>query len=75
MNLMNPVSIHLKDLDRGEFWFFKQVIDLQVGVEGGTLGVESDSSDVKYVAAAHGCLLSAEVTEKKTYVGGCNMVQ
>ena len=54
----NPVAVHLKDLGRGEFRVFKQVVELQVGTESVSLGVEGDGPAVGYVAVAHGCLCS-----------------
>ena len=39
VTVTNPVDVHLKDIDRGEVWFFKMVDDLLVGAEGGPLVV------------------------------------
>ena len=36
---MNPVVVHLKDLDRGEIRVLEKVVKLQVSAEGGSLGV------------------------------------
>ena len=58
MTVENPVAVHLKDLGRGEFRVFKQVVELQVGTESVSLGVEGDGPAVGYVAVAHGCLCS-----------------
>ena len=53
------VSIHLNDLDRGENLVLKQMINLQVGVEGGPIGVESDSPTIGNVDVACSCLCSS----------------
>ena len=71
MTVTKPVDVHLKDIDIWEVRVFK----LQVGTEGGPLGVEGDGPDVGDVAAAHGCLRSAGITEERTSVGGWHMVQ
>ena len=73
--MTNMVVVHLKDIDRGEVRFLKKVVGMQVGTEGGPLGVEGDGLDVRYVAAAHGCLRSAEIIEERTSVGGWHMFQ
>ena len=75
VTVMDPLSIHLKDLNRGEDVVFMQVAKLQVGAEGGPLGVEGDSNDVRYVAAAYGCLRSTDITDERALVGGWYMVQ
>ena len=54
VTLMNLVAIHLKDVKRGEVRVFKNVVELQVGVEGGPLGVAGDGPAVEDFAAAHG---------------------
>ena len=46
VTVTDPVSINLKDLDRGEYLVFNQVVDLQVRAEGGTLVVEGESPAV-----------------------------
>ena len=51
------------------------MVNLQVGAEGGPLGVEGDNPAVCDVAATYGCLCSADITEKITFVGRWNMVQ
>ena len=56
--MTNPVEVHLKD-----FQVFKQVVNLQVGAEGGPLGVEGNSLAVGDVASMHGCLCIMEITE------------
>ena len=73
--MTNPVAVHLKDLDRGDVWVFNQVVELQVGAEGGLLGVEGGGTAVGDVATAHGCLCSAEITEESISVGGWYMAQ
>ena len=50
MTLKNPVAVHLKDINRGEVWVLKQVVDLRVGVEGGPLGVDGDGLAVGDIA-------------------------
>ena len=40
MTETNLVAVHLKDINRGEVWVLKQVVELQVGAEGGPLGIE-----------------------------------
>ena len=61
---MHLVAIHLKDIDRIEVQVLNQVVEMQVGAEGGPLGVEGDGPAFGDVAAAHGCLRSAEITEE-----------
>ena len=56
--MTKPVDVHLKDIDIWEVRVFK----LQVGTEGGPLGVEGDGPDVGDVAVAHGYLRSVEIT-------------
>ena len=73
--MMDPVNIQLKDINGEEDLVLKQVVDLQVGAEGGPLGVEGDSNDVRYVAAAYGCLRSTDITDERALVGGWYMVQ
>ena len=73
--MMNPVEVKLKNIDRGEVWFLKQAVNIQVIVEGGQLGVDGDGMDVGDDATSHGCLCSADITEKITFVGRWNMVQ
>ena len=51
------------------------MVDLQVGAEGGPLGVEGDCTAVGYVAAAYGCVRSTDITDERTLVGGWNMFQ
>ena len=75
MTVMNPVSIQLEDLDRGEDLVFKQVVELQVSAEVGPLGVEGDGPAVGDLAAASGCLYSTEITAESISVGGYHMVQ
>ena len=58
----NPVDVHLKDINRGETRVLKQVVELQVGAEGGSLVVEGDVPDAGDVYAAHGCLRSTDIT-------------
>ena len=70
-----PVSIHLMDLNREEDIILKQVVKLQVGEEGGPLGVEGDGHAVEDVAATYSCLHIKDITDKKTLVGGWHMVQ
>ena len=72
---MNPVAVHLKDIDRGEVRVLKKVVELQVGAEGGPLGVEGDDLDIGDVAVMHGCLCSADITEERTYLGGWHVVE
>ena len=48
---------------------------MQVGAEGGPLGVEGDGQAVGDVASMHGCLRSTEITKERTYLGGWHMVQ
>ena len=73
--MTNLVAVHLEYIEMWEVWVFKKVVDLQVGGEGGPLGVEGDGPVVGDFAAAHGCLRSVEITEERTYVGGWHMVQ
>ena len=75
VTLTDPVSIHLKNLDRGEDPNLKQVVNLQVEAEGGPLGVEGDNPAVCDVAATYGCLCSADITDERTLVRGWHMVQ
>ena len=63
MTVMNPVVVQLKDIGRGDVLVFKQVIELQVGAEGGPLGVEGDGPAVGNVDAARCCLLSVDINE------------
>ena len=51
------------------------MVNLQVGTEGGPLGVEGDGTAVGDIDAAHGCLRSAEVTEERTSVSMWYIVQ
>ena len=75
VTVTDPVSIHLKYLDRGQVLVLKQMFDLQVGAEGGPLGKEVDGPAVGDVAAAYGCLCSTEIIDEKTLVGGWQLVQ
>ena len=75
MTVIDPVSIHLKDLDRGEYLVLNQVFDLQVRAEGVPLGVEGKSPSVDNVSNAYSCLLSTEITDERTSVGRWHMVQ
>ena len=49
--MTDPLSIHLKYIDRGDNLFLKQVADLKVGAEGGPLVLEGDSLAVVDVEA------------------------
>ena len=69
VTMTDPVSMHLKYLDRGEDLVLEQVVDLQVGAEGVPLGLEGYSLSVGDVAAAYGCLHSADITDERTLVG------
>ena len=62
VTVMHLVAIHLKDIDRIEVQVLNQVVEMQVGAEGGPLGVEGDGPAVGDVAAAHGCLRITEIT-------------
>ena len=73
VTMPKPVYINLKYLNRGENIVLKQVVDLKVSAEGGSLGVEGDGLAVGYVATAYGCLRSADITDE-TSVGGWHMV-
>ena len=75
MNVTKPVAVHPKGLGRGEVPVFNQVVELQVGAEGGPLFVEGDGPAVGDVSSIHGCLHSTEITEERTSVGGWYMVQ
>ena len=70
-----PGAVHLKYLDRGEFWVPKKAFNLQVSTEVSQLGIEGDSPYVGDDAAVHGCLHSTDITEERTSVGGGHMVQ
>ena len=63
VTVTNLVDVYLKDIDRGEVWFFKKVDELQIGAEGGPLVVKGDDTAVGDVAATRGCLRSMEITE------------
>ena len=67
--MTDPVSIHLKDLDIWEDLVLKQVVELQVGAEGGPLGVEGDGPDVGDVAAMYRCLHITYITDERIYGG------
>ena len=73
--MMDPVEVQLKHIDRGEVWFLKKAVNIQVSVEGGQLGVDGDGMDVGDDATSHDCLCRAYITEKITSVGRWNMVQ
>ena len=75
MTVTDHVFIHLKDIDRGERLVLKQVVDLQVGSEGGPLVVEGDSLAVGDVKAKYGCLRNTEITDERTSVDKWHMVQ
>ena len=62
MTVTYPVSLYLKDIDRGGGLFLKQVDDLQIGSEG-------DSPTIGDVAAAYGCLHRADITDERTSMG------
>ena len=70
MTVMNPVDVHPKDLDRGDVRVFKQVVELQVGEEGGPLVVEGNGLAIGDVASTHVCLRRTDITEERTSVGG-----
>ena len=38
--MINPVDVHLKDINRWRVRFLKEVVELTVGSEGNPLGVE-----------------------------------
>ena len=73
--MTDPVYIHLKNINRDEDIVLKQVVDLQVGADGGPLGVEDEGLDVGDVADAYRCLSNAEITDERISVGGRHMVQ
>ena len=75
MTVTIPVVVHMRDLDRGEYQVFKQVVKLHIGAEGGPLGVEGDGPAIGDVVAAHDCLRSAEITEEMTALCGRHMFQ
>ena len=75
MNVTDTVSMHLKYLDRGYDLVLNQVVKLQIGAEGGPLGVEGHSPAVGDVTAVYRCLCRADITDESTLVGGWHMVQ
>ena len=60
--MTNQVNLHWKDLDRGEVWVIKHVIDVKVDTEGSLLGVEGSGLDFGKVDATHVCLCRMEIT-------------
>ena len=62
MTVTNLVAVHLKNLYRGKFRVFKQVVKLQVSAEDSPLVLEGDITAVGDVSVVHGCLLSADNT-------------
>ena len=50
---MDPVSVHLKDLDSGEIRVLEQVVHLEVGAEGGPLAIQGNSVAVGDVTASY----------------------
>ena len=74
MTVADPVSMHLKDIDIRDDLVLKHVVNLQIGAEGGPLGVEGDSLAFGNVTATYGFLRSAEITDEKTSVGRWNML-
>ena len=75
MTVTDPESIHLKYISRGEDLFLKQVVDLQVSEEGGTLGVEDGGLAIGDVDTEYGCLPRAEINNERTLVGRWHMIQ
>ena len=75
MTVTYPVYINLKDLGRGDNLVLKQVVELQVGAEGGLLVLEVDGPDVGDVAVVYGCLRSTDIADERTSVDGWHMVQ
>ena len=51
--MINPVDVHMKDLNRWRVWFLKEVVELKIGSEGNPLGVEDDGFDVGDLIVAH----------------------
>ena len=75
MIVVDRVSIQLKDINGEEDLVLKQVVDLQVGAEGGPLGVEVDDTDIGDVAVTYNFLRSTEINDERSSVGGWHMVQ
>ena len=75
MTVTDTVSIQLNNIDRWEDLILKQVVELQVGAEGGPLRVEGDVPYIGDVAVAYDFLQSTEITDERTSVGGWHMVQ
>ena len=68
--MTDPVSIHLKDLDRGQGWVRQEVVHTDLGAEGRPVGVEGLGAAGSDVATANGCLRRAEITEERSAEGG-----
>ena len=50
------------------------MVKLQVGAEGGPLGLEGDGLSVVDVDGVDGFLCRTEITDSRALVGGCHMV-
>ena len=47
------VSVQLKDLGSGDIRVIEQVVDMDVGAEGGLLAVDGDCAAIGYMAAPY----------------------
>ena len=65
-----PVSVHLKDLDIGYIRVLKQVVHMEVGVEGIPPAIQGNGEAVVDLTALYGCLQRADMPNKRTYMGG-----
>ena len=67
---MDPMSIHLKNIDSWEVQVLMQVFQMEVSAEGRLLTIQGNVASVGDVTASYGCLQRAEITDERNYVGG-----
>ena len=58
---MDPVYLNLRDLYSYEIWVLEKVVQMEVGLEGGSLAVQGDSAAIGDVVALYSCLKRADI--------------
>ena len=72
---MDPVAVHLKDIDQQEVKVIKEVVDAKIGVEGTEIFVLGDCLIIEDIAVLDSLLSNMYSTEEIASVGGKKAVQ
>ena len=70
MSVMNPDSIHLKDLHNGDLRIVKGVVNLHLGAEGYPVPILAGSFVTGDMATSHTFLRKANITHETISEGG-----